>query len=102
MATTMDFEAYLNTNAPAGERRTLLAQLLENEDAAGGEHAGALPTATKKRRNRRPTAPRGPARAASTCGRGRTGACRVRLQLAGAVLRPGGRGHPSAATGQGR
>src|SRR5229473_3273131 len=36
---TMDFEAYLNTNAPAPERATALAELFANEDAAGIEYA---------------------------------------------------------------
>ncbi len=30
---TMDFEVYLNTNAPAPERQAALAELFSNEDA---------------------------------------------------------------------
>ena len=32
---TVDFEVYLDTNAPAAERATAFAELLANEDAAG-------------------------------------------------------------------
>jgi uncharacterized protein len=45
---TMDFEAYLNTNAPAAERERELAALFENEDAAGIEYAVVMPSPTPK------------------------------------------------------
>src|SRR5579859_3764702 len=45
---TMDFEAYLNTNAPAPERQTTLAELFANEDAAGIEYAVVMPTPTPR------------------------------------------------------
>src|SRR5579859_2713195 len=45
---TMDFEAYLNTNAPAPERQTALAELFANEDAAGIEYAVVMPSPTPK------------------------------------------------------
>jgi len=48
----MDFEVYLNTNAPAAERRAQLAQLLQNEDAAGIEYAVVMPNPTPKPDNR--------------------------------------------------
>ncbi|HEY3063060.1 MAG TPA: amidohydrolase family protein [Chloroflexota bacterium] len=49
---TMDFEVYLNTNAPASERATALAELLRNEDAAGIEYAVVMPSPTPKPDNR--------------------------------------------------
>ena len=49
---TMDFEAYLNTNAPAAERESQLADLLRNEDAAGIEYAVVMPSPTPKPDNR--------------------------------------------------
>ncbi len=49
---TMDFEAYLNTNAPAAERASQLANLLGNEDAAGIEYAVVMPSPTQKPDNR--------------------------------------------------
>jgi len=48
----MDFEAYLNTNAPAAERESQLADLLRNEDAAGIEYAVVMPSPTPKPDNR--------------------------------------------------
>src|ERR1700694_2662675 len=45
---TMDFEAYLNTNAPAAARESQLADLLRNEDAAGIEYAVVMPSPTPK------------------------------------------------------
>ena len=45
---TMDFEVYLNTNAPATERATALAELFRNEDAAGIEYAVVMPSPTPK------------------------------------------------------
>jgi uncharacterized protein len=52
MATTMDFEVYLNTNAPAAERHAELSRLFENEDAAGIEYAVVMPTPAQKPDNR--------------------------------------------------
>jgi predicted TIM-barrel fold metal-dependent hydrolase len=49
---TMDFEVYLNTNASASDRQTALAELFENEDAAGIEYAVVMPTPTRKPDNR--------------------------------------------------
>ena len=49
---TMDFEAYLNTNAPAAERESQLADLLRNEDAASIEYAVVMPSPTPKPDNR--------------------------------------------------
>jgi predicted TIM-barrel fold metal-dependent hydrolase len=49
---TMDFEVYLNTNVPAAERDTALAELFRNEDAAGIEYAVVMPTPTPKPDNR--------------------------------------------------
>jgi predicted TIM-barrel fold metal-dependent hydrolase len=49
---TMDFEVYLNTNAPAAERATALAELFRNEDAAGIEYAVVMPSPTPKPDNR--------------------------------------------------
>src|SRR5437016_13405017 len=49
---TIDFEAYLNTNAPAPEREVALAELFQNEDAAGIEYAVVMPTPTPKPDNR--------------------------------------------------
>ena len=45
---TMDFEVYLNTNAPAPERKQALAELFANEDAAGVEYAVVMPSPTPK------------------------------------------------------
>src|SRR5438445_242956 len=44
----MDFEAYLNTNAPALEREVALADLFRNEDAAGIEYAVVMPVPTPR------------------------------------------------------
>jgi hypothetical protein len=53
MATpTIDFEVYLNTNAPAPERQTALVELFANEDAAGIEYAVVMPSPTHKPDNR--------------------------------------------------
>jgi predicted TIM-barrel fold metal-dependent hydrolase len=49
---TMDFEAYLNTNAPAADRQAALADLFRNEDAAGVEYAVVMPSPTVKPDNR--------------------------------------------------
>src|ERR1700694_4983492 len=49
---TMDFEAYLNTNAPAADRASQLADLFRNEDAAGIEYAVVMPSPTPKPDNR--------------------------------------------------
>lgn len=43
---TMDFEVYLDTNAPASEREAALAALLANEDAAGIQYAVVMPSPT--------------------------------------------------------
>jgi len=43
---TMDFEVYLNTNAPAAERVQALGDLFANEDAAGIEYAVVMPSPT--------------------------------------------------------
>lgn len=48
----MDFEVYLNTNAPAAEREQALADLFRNEDAAGIEYAVVMPSPTPKPDNR--------------------------------------------------
>ena len=42
----MDFEVYLQTNAPAAEREKQLAELFANEDAAGIEYAVVMPNPT--------------------------------------------------------
>jgi len=47
----MDFEVYLNTNAPTAERATAFAELLANEDAAGIEYAVVMPMPTLKPSN---------------------------------------------------
>ncbi|MBV9169557.1 MAG: amidohydrolase family protein [Chloroflexi bacterium] len=44
----MDFEAYLNTNAPPAERATQLSDLFANEDAAGVEYAVVMPSPTPR------------------------------------------------------
>src|SRR5260370_32720915 len=49
---TMDFEVYLNTNAPAPERATALAELFGNEDAAGIEYAVVMSSPTPRPDNR--------------------------------------------------
>ena len=49
---TMDFEVYLDTNAPAPARAAALAELLRNEDAAGIEYAVVMPSPTPKPDNR--------------------------------------------------
>jgi predicted TIM-barrel fold metal-dependent hydrolase len=49
---TMDFEVYLNTNAPAAERAAQFAELWANEDAAGIEYAVVMPSPTPKPDNR--------------------------------------------------
>jgi uncharacterized protein len=43
---TMDFEVYLNTNAPPAERATALEELFDNEDKAGIEYAVVMPSPT--------------------------------------------------------
>jgi hypothetical protein len=48
----MDFEVYLNTNVPAAERQTALAELFANEDAAGIEYAVVMPSPTPAPSNR--------------------------------------------------
>jgi predicted TIM-barrel fold metal-dependent hydrolase len=48
----MDFEVYLNTNAPAAERDKQLAELFANEDAAGIEYAVVMPNPTPHPDNR--------------------------------------------------
>ena len=45
---TMDFEVYLNTNAPAAERERPSTALFANEDAAGIEYAVVMPSPTPK------------------------------------------------------
>src|SRR5579864_123448 len=45
---TMDFEVYLDTNAPAPERDRALEELFANEDAAGIEYAVVMPSPTPK------------------------------------------------------
>src|SRR5579859_606750 len=45
---TIDFEAYLDTNAPAAERERALEELLDNESAAGIECAVVMPSPTPK------------------------------------------------------
>lgn len=52
MAVTMDFEAYLNTNAPAVERERLLKELFANEDAAGIDYAVVMPQPSVKPDNK--------------------------------------------------
>src|SRR5919198_1565883 len=49
---TIDFEVYLNTNAPAAERERALAELFANEDAAGIEYAVVMPSPTPRPDNR--------------------------------------------------
>jgi predicted TIM-barrel fold metal-dependent hydrolase len=49
---TMDFEAYLNTNAPAAERAAQLRELFANEDAAGVQYAVVMPSPTPRPDNR--------------------------------------------------
>jgi predicted TIM-barrel fold metal-dependent hydrolase len=49
---TIDFEVYLNTNAPAPERQAALAELFANEDAAGIEYAVVMPSPTPRPDNR--------------------------------------------------
>src|SRR5919197_3497698 len=49
---TIDFEVYLNTNAPALERRAALAELFANEDAACIPYAVVMPSPTRKPDNR--------------------------------------------------
>jgi predicted TIM-barrel fold metal-dependent hydrolase len=49
---TIDFEVYLNTNASAPERELALAELFQNEDAAGIEYAVVMPSPTPKPDNR--------------------------------------------------
>src|SRR6266550_2392365 len=49
---TIDFEAYLNTNASAPERATALAELFANEDAAGIEYAVVMPSPEPRPDNR--------------------------------------------------
>src|SRR5215472_13044226 len=43
---TMDFEVYINTEAPAADRALALQELFENEDAAGIEYAVVMPSPT--------------------------------------------------------
>jgi uncharacterized protein len=49
---TMDFEVYLDTNAPPGERAAALGELFANEDAAGIEYAVVMPMPQRKPDNR--------------------------------------------------
>jgi uncharacterized protein len=49
---TIDFEVYLNTNAPAAERQAALVELFANEDAAGIEYALVMPSPTPRPDNR--------------------------------------------------
>lgn len=49
---TMDFEVYLNTNAPADARAAQLTELFANEDLAGIEYAVVMPNPTVKPDNR--------------------------------------------------
>jgi len=49
---TMDFEVYLNTNAPASARQTALDDLFHDEDAAGIEYALVMPSPTPRPDNR--------------------------------------------------
>jgi predicted TIM-barrel fold metal-dependent hydrolase len=44
----MDFEVYLNTNAPADDRAQALAELFRNQDLAGIEYAVVMPSPTPK------------------------------------------------------
>jgi predicted TIM-barrel fold metal-dependent hydrolase len=44
----MDFEVYLDTNAPADARALALDELFENEDAAGIEYAVVMPSPTPR------------------------------------------------------
>jgi predicted TIM-barrel fold metal-dependent hydrolase len=48
---TMDFEVYLDTNAPLAEREAALKALFTNEDAAGIEYAVVMPSPTPKPSN---------------------------------------------------
>ena len=49
---TIDFEVYLDTNAPASDRAAALAELFANEDAAGMEYAVVMPSPTPRPSNR--------------------------------------------------
>ena len=49
---TIDFEVYLDTNAPASDRAAALAELFANEDAAGIEYAVVMPSPTPRPSNR--------------------------------------------------
>ncbi|HEX5417438.1 MAG TPA: amidohydrolase family protein, partial [Chloroflexota bacterium] len=49
---TMDFEAYIPSNAPAEERKAALAAILANEDAAGIEYAVVMPNPVPNPDNR--------------------------------------------------
>jgi predicted TIM-barrel fold metal-dependent hydrolase len=49
---TMDFEVYLNTNAPTSDRAEALEAIFKNEDAAGVEYAVVMPSPTPKPDNR--------------------------------------------------
>lgn len=49
---TMDFETYLPTDRPAGERAEVLAQILRDEDAAGIEYAVMMPAPIWQPNNR--------------------------------------------------
>jgi len=49
---TMDFEVYIDTNAPAAARAAALAELFVNEDAAGIEYAVVMPSPTPRPDNR--------------------------------------------------
>ena len=49
---TMDFEAYIPSNAPAAERQAALAAILANEDAAGIEYAVIMPNPVPNPDNR--------------------------------------------------
>jgi uncharacterized protein len=49
---TMDFEVYIDTNAPADARAAALAELFANEDAAGIEYAVVMPSPSAHPDNR--------------------------------------------------
>jgi predicted TIM-barrel fold metal-dependent hydrolase len=64
---TMDFEVYLNTNAAAPERAAQLAELFQNEDAAGIEYAVVMPQPTPHPDNHALFETAGPERRAILC-----------------------------------
>jgi predicted TIM-barrel fold metal-dependent hydrolase len=77
---TMDFEVYLNTNAPAAEREVALRELFANEDAAGIEYAVVMPTPTRKPDNRALYETAGGERRAILCCQVNPNDCAVALQ----------------------